>query len=120
MQAELVTAVVFIVVLLLLAHMASAPAWLARQAEAATVTGHLARSNDLDGDGIPIRELDRSPVDDDPAGDLGRCVGHWRIRRPCGSKSGSGWSRAGRRRPMISISRPLPPGPSGVDSSVGT
>ena len=92
----------------------------ARQAEAATVTGHLARSNDRDGDGIPIRELDRSPVDDDPAGDLGRCVGHWRIRRPCGSKSGSGWSRAGRRRPMISISRPLPPGPSGVDSSVGT
>ena len=30
-----------------------------------------------------------------------------RIRTPCGSNSGSGWSRAGRRRPMISISKPL-------------
>ena len=34
---------------------------------------------------------------------------HWRIRSPCGSKSGSGWSRAGRRRPMISTSKPSPP-----------
>ena len=47
-------------------------------------------------------------------------LGHWRIRRPCGSNSGSGWSRAGRRRPMISISKPPPPGPSGVASAVGT
>ena len=46
--------------------------------------------------------------------------GHARIRSPCGSKSGSGWSRAGRRRPMISTSNPEPPGPSGVDNSAGT
>ena len=45
---------------------------------------------------------------------------HARIRTPCGSKSGSGWSRAGRRRPMISISKPRPPGPSGEASSAGT
>ncbi len=47
-------------------------------------------------------------------------VGHWRIRAPVGSNIGSGCSRAGRRRPMISISKPSPPGPSGVASAAGT
>ncbi len=46
-------------------------------------------------------------------------VGHWRIRVPSGSKHGRGWRRAGRRRPMISISKPSPPGPSGVARAVG-
>ena len=50
------------------------------------------------------------------AGSAARRLGHWRIRTPWGSNSGSGWSRAGRRRPMISISkraavgRPATPG----------
>ena len=55
-------------------------------------------------------ERDRVAVDDDVAG-IGRrdrALGHWRIRRPWGSNSGSGWSRAGRRRPMISISKSAP------------
>ena len=49
-----------------------------------------------------------------------RSIGHWRIRVPSGSTRGCGWIRAGRRRPMISISSPLAPGPSGVASSAGT
>ena len=66
-------------------------------------------------------------VDDRPftAGELHADVvyspfAHARIRRPWGSKSGSRCSRAGRRRPMISISKLAPPGPSGGASSVGT
>ena len=39
---------------------------------------------------------------------------------PPGRTAARGWSRAGRRRPMISISKPSPPGPSGVASAVGT
>ena len=84
--------------------------------------GTIAGAQDRDRHGITRLEGDRPPVDDDPAARHGRRagVGHWRIREPVGSNSGSGWSRAGRRRPMISISNPAPPGPSGDASAVGT
>src|SRR6185369_16616450 len=93
----------------------------------------LARPEDRDRHRVARLERDRAPVDDDPAGPLaralagpfrGRGLGHWRIRVPAGSNSGSGWRRAGRRRPMISISN-LPsaassPSPPAVASRDGT
>ena len=95
----------------------------AGQAQRPAAAGHLAGAQDRDRDRVARLERDRPPVDDDPArldGAAASALGHWRIRRPCGSNSGSGWSRAGRRRPMISISNPAPPGPSGVARAVGT
>ncbi len=72
----------------------------------------------------PAANGDRPTVDDDASRfDEPRrsgALGHWRILVLAGSNKGSGWRRAGRRRPMISISKPSPPGPSGVASSVGT
>ncbi len=86
--------------------------------------GHLAAPDDRDRHRVARLERDRLPVDDDPArpatGAPRRWIRHWRIRSPAGSNSGSGWIRAGRRRPMISISNPPPPGPSGAASSAGT
>ncbi len=97
----------------------------ARQTERPAAGRRLARSHDRDGDRVADPERHRSTVDHDPTFDrrLGRAVrdlGHARIRRPWGSNSGSGWSRAGRRRPTISISNAEPPGPSGDESAVGT
>ena len=94
----------------------------AGETQRAAVTGCLAAAQERDRDAVAGLEGDGPAVDDDPpAGHGGRgAVGHWRIRRPSGSKSGVGCRRAGRRRPMISISKPDPPGPSGVASAVGT
>ena len=86
----------------------------AGEAQRPAAARDLTPAQDRDRDRIPSLERHGPTVDDDPT------LGHWRIRRPCGSNSGSGWSRAGHRRPMISISKPEPPGPSGVASSVGT
>ncbi len=97
-----------------------AVAAVAGQAQRPAAPGHLAPTHDGDRHRVARLERDRSPVDDDPAATGRHGVGHWRIRRPCGSNSGSGCSRAGRRSPMISISKPSPPGPSAVASSVGT
>ena len=98
-----------------------AVAAIAGQAQRPAAPGDLAAAQDRDRDRVARLERDRPPVDDDPPaarraalGGRRRDLGHWRIRRPSGSNSGSGWSRAGRRRPMISISKPSPPGPSGV------
>ena len=85
------------------------------QTQRPTGRWRLARSQDGDRDGVAGLEGDRATVDDDP-----RWFAHWRIRTPLGSNVGSGWSRAGRRCPMISISNPWPPGPSGVASAAGT
>ena len=94
----------------------------AGEAQRPAAPGHLAAAQDRERDRVARLERDRPTVDDDPP--AGRpappTVGHWRIRAPVGSNSGSGWSRAGRRRPMISISNPAPPGPSGVARAVGT
>ncbi len=97
----------------------------AGKAQGATSSRRLPGPDDRDGQAVAVAERQRSAIDDDPAGDLGdlrrsRRLGHARIRRPCGSNSGSGWIRAGRRRPMISISKPRPPGPSGAASPAGT
>src|SRR5689334_4702175 len=75
-----------------------AVAAVAGEAQAAAVGGDLPAPEDRDRDRVAVPELDGPPVDDDPA------VGHWRIRRPCGSWGGSVTSRAGRRRPTTSIS----------------
>ena len=88
----------------------------------------LAGSQRGERDGIAGLEREGAPVEDDPTRSrrrgIGRSgsdgLGHWRIRVPSGSKLGRGWRRAGRRRPMISTSKPWPPGPSGVARSVGT
>ena len=95
---------------------------IAGQAQRATTPWDHSGAQDGDRHGITRLESDRPPIDDDPAARHGRRagVGHWRIREPVGSNSGSGWSLAGRRRPMISISNPAPPGPSGDASAVGT
>ena len=83
----------------------------AGQAERPAAPGRRALAEHRDRDGVAGPKGDRPPIDDEPpAIDGGRCrrsIGHWRIRVPAGSNSGSGWSRAGRRRPMISISKPL-------------
>ena len=88
-----------------------AVAAVAREAHA-TATRPDPRTDHRDGDGVSGLECEGPPVDDDTS-DHGlrrrrRGVRHQRIRRPCGSNSGSGWSRAGRLRPMISISKRPP------------
>ncbi len=95
---------------------------IAGEAQGPALGRGFAGAQDRDRDRVIGLEGDRVAIDDDVAGFGWRhgALGHWRIRRPWGSNSGSGWSRAGRRRPMISTSNPLPPGPSEAASSAGT
>ncbi len=101
-----------------------AVAAIAGQAQRPWAGGCRAAAQDRDRDRVTGGEGHGATVDDDTSrlGDPRRtaAVGHWRILAPAGSNNGSGWSRAGLRRPMISISKPSPPAPSGVASSVGT
>ena len=83
------------------------------ETEGAAPTRRLAGAQDRDGRRVARLVQDRPVVGDEP-----ESVGHWRIRRPSGSKIGRGCNRAGRRRPMISISNaPSPVSPASV---VGT
>ena len=71
-----------------------AVAAVAGQAQRPAATRQLARPEDRERDRVARLERERPSVDDDPAaaGAVGaptRDLGHWRIRRPCGSKSGS-------------------------------
>ncbi len=91
----------------------------AGEAERPAATRLLAGTQDRDRERVARVGLDRPAIDDDPRGAAARRLGHWRIRTPWGSNSGSGWSRAGRRRPMISISK-RPPVPFGDARATGT
>ena len=82
-------------------------------------TRHLPAPDDRHRDGVAGLEAHGLPVDDDPARvdrRPSRSIGHWRIRSPAGSNSGSRWMRAGRRRPMISISN-APSAPSAASAA---
>ena len=92
----------------------------AGEAEGPAASRVLAGAEDRDRERVARAGVDRPAVDDDPCGAAARRLGHWRIRTPWGSNSGSGWSRAGRRRPMISISKPAAAGPSGDARATGT